>query len=469
MRIIYIIIILFALLNLNSCTKKINNPALLSLLDSLPNASVGLCVKHVETGKIIEKYNSNKSLRPASVLKLVTTATALDILKSNYRYNTQVGYVGDIHGDILKGSIVIKASGDPTWHSKYFPDQHVVSFIAKEIKHKGIKRITDGFIIDNSFINEDVPRTWIWEDIGNYYGSPSYGINYGDNTYVVEFTSQMEGTKTTIKSIKPSIEGVSFKNEVIASKKDVDNAWIFGSPYSRKRIIKGSIPSNRKSFRIKGAIPNPNSVFISELVSKLKKEGVVCNSTSLNKSNIKANNLFDVLSPELSDIVYITNQKSVNLFAESIGKKLMNGIGNNLDFNSNYTDFIKKYWKAKGLDVDAIELADFCGLSPFNMVSPNFMTDLLIYMHNNSDSGDCFINSLPSAGNSGTLKNFGKGTCLEKNLKAKTGSMKSVKAYCGYYTKDGKLFAFTFIVNNYTCKNNKLRSLVIELFKYYCN
>ncbi len=470
MNMLYRFIILLGLLYLSSCTYNVNNStALMAFQDSLPNASIGFCIKDAETGKLIEEYNSIKSLRPASVLKLVTTATALDYLKSNYKYRTKIGYTGVLTGDILKGDLVIKASGDPTWNSQYFPDEDVIKFIVSNIKQNGIKNISGDFIVDKYGINEDIPRTWIWEDIGNYYGSPSYSINIYDNTYDIEFSSQNAGSDTKIKSVSPFLKDIKFENKVLASKENRDNAWIFGSPYSEKRLIRGNIPENRDSFKIRGSISNPALVFINQLAKRLNEEGIKCEPNLLFKSNVPNTELFEIISPELKEMVYYTNQKSINLYSESIGKRLMLEAGENLGFDCNPTTFFYEYWRAKGLSVEGIELTDLCGLSAFNMVTPYFMTDLLVYMHSKSENRDCFIESLPLAGNSGTLKYFGKGTCLENNLRAKTGSMKGVRSYCGYFRNKSKTFAFSLIVNNCTCEKDKLTELIVSLLKGYCN
>ncbi|NLH29310.1 MAG: D-alanyl-D-alanine carboxypeptidase/D-alanyl-D-alanine-endopeptidase, partial [Bacteroidales bacterium] len=54
----------------------------------MKHASVGVCVKDLETGKTLIEHNADKSLTPASTLKLITTATALELLGPEYRYAT---------------------------------------------------------------------------------------------------------------------------------------------------------------------------------------------------------------------------------------------------------------------------------------------------------------------------------------------------------------------------------------------
>ena len=55
---------------------------------SLKHASVGICVKDLSTGNTIVSHNEDKSLTTASIMKLVTTATALELLGPNFRYKT---------------------------------------------------------------------------------------------------------------------------------------------------------------------------------------------------------------------------------------------------------------------------------------------------------------------------------------------------------------------------------------------
>jgi D-alanyl-D-alanine carboxypeptidase/D-alanyl-D-alanine-endopeptidase (penicillin-binding protein 4) len=151
--------------------------------------------------------------------------------------------------------------------------------------------------------------------------------------------------------------------------------------------------------------------------------------------------------------VYHTNQKSVNLFAEALSKKI-NGLEN--------------YFSDKGIDVNGVRLYDGSGVSRFNMLSSSFLCDVLLYAYKQNYK-DVFLKSLPRAGQSGTLRSFARGTCLENNLIAKTGSMKAVRAYSGYIRIRGKQKAFTCIVNNYSCKDKEIKSFVEKLLISLCN
>lgn len=76
---------------------------------------------NIESGSSILEYNSNKLLIPASTLKIVTSAAALEMLGADYRFKTQIGYTGELtENNELKGDVVIIGGGDPTLGSMYF-------------------------------------------------------------------------------------------------------------------------------------------------------------------------------------------------------------------------------------------------------------------------------------------------------------------------------------------------------------
>ena len=64
--------------------------------DHYKNASVGLQFAKLETGEILYSKNANTLFTPASTMKLLTSATALDMLGSDYRFKTVLGYSGKI-------------------------------------------------------------------------------------------------------------------------------------------------------------------------------------------------------------------------------------------------------------------------------------------------------------------------------------------------------------------------------------
>ena len=76
-------------------------------------ASFSLVVKDVQDGRTVYSYDTDRLQSPASVLKTVATATALEILGEDYRYPTTLEYDGILENGTLEGNLYIKGSGDP--------------------------------------------------------------------------------------------------------------------------------------------------------------------------------------------------------------------------------------------------------------------------------------------------------------------------------------------------------------------
>ena len=83
-------------------------------------ASFSLIVKDVQDGRTVYSYDTDRLQSPASVLKTVATATALEILGEDYRYPTTLEYDGILENGTLKGNLYVKGSGDPSLGSSHF-------------------------------------------------------------------------------------------------------------------------------------------------------------------------------------------------------------------------------------------------------------------------------------------------------------------------------------------------------------
>ena len=190
----------------------------------LKNAGVGFYAIDVNSGEIIAELNPDLALKPASTMKLITTATALEVLGANYKFETQLHYDGkiDTAKKILYGNIYIIGGGDPTLGSKYFVQTRAKQFLddwTNAIKRLGIDSITGSIIGDASIYSWDiVPPTWAWEDMGNYFAAGACGLSVYDNFYTLFFrTSHKIGGKSRITKIEPIIPGLTFDNQVVSA------------------------------------------------------------------------------------------------------------------------------------------------------------------------------------------------------------------------------------------------------------
>lgn len=428
---------------------------------ALQHTNIGIHAVNVRTGEVLGAYEAQESMATASVLKLLTTATALEQKGANFRYATPISYTGEIVEGKLQGDLVIEGVGDPTFLSKYFPGDDALLQIARLLKNRGISRIEGNLVLDVSRFQSVVPPTWTWEDIGNYYGATVHAINFKDNFYELTFRTGVVGTKAEVLSTFPT-QSLKIKSEVLSSKINADRAYIFGAPFSQERVLRGTLPENRKRFRVKGSMPNPPETFGNTLHLALRESGIVVEgSVKVSKQKVKTVAcLGTIMSPTLKAIVTEINRKSINLFAEAL---LLLSEGAAEQTAESHLNALKAFWKQKGLDVAGLCLHDGSGLSHFNAVPPKFFTDLLCYMKQ-SEKAAVFEKTLAVSGRIGTLEYLGKGTALTGRVKGKSGTMQQVCCYVGYLTtQSGEEVAFAVMLNNFSIPTYKVRQKIAKM------
>ena len=447
-------------------------------------ASFSLVVKDVQEGRTVYSYDTDRLQSPASVLKTVATATALEILGEDYRYPTTLEYDGILENGTLEGNLYIKGSGDPSLGSSHFaPGQNkFLSTWIAALQKAGIKHITGSVISDESiFDTEGVSIKWLREDMGNYYAPGSYGISIFDNMYKLSLQTGAAGTRPVLKGTEPDIPFIRFKNYLKTALVSSDSAYIIGAPLDDVRYLYGVLPANREAYVLKGDIPDPALYLARYLTDQLQQKGIrVDGSPSCYRIEVEENRwkkgerkeIVTTYSPTLREIASVCNHVSHNLYADALVKTV--GLQYKPRRNEMISSFgrgvqvVKEYWEKKGLDVFPLRMNDGSGLAPADKVSAGFMGELLVYMATESAVSDAFIASLPQAGIEGSVRNFLKGSKLQGKARLKSGGITGVRSYAGYITKDGKTYAVAVFSNNYSCPMSRmtgaLEKLLLQLF-----
>ena len=447
-------------------------------------ASFSLVVKDVQEGRTVYSYDTDRLQSPASVLKTVATATALEILGEDYRYPTTLEYDGILENGTLEGNLYIKGSGDPSLGSSHFaPGQNkFLSTWIAALQKAGIKHITGSVISDESiFDTEGVSIKWLREDMGNYYAPGSYGISIFDNMYKLSLQTGAAGTRPVLKGTEPDIPFIRFKNYLKAAPVSSDSAYIIGAPLDDVRYLYGVLPANREAYVLKGDIPDPALYLARYLTDQLQQKGIrVDGSPSCYRIEVEENRwkkgerkeIVTTYSPTLREIASICNHVSHNLYADALVKTV--GLQYKPRRNEMISSFgrgvqvVKEYWEKKGLDVFPLRMNDGSGLAPADKVSAGFMGELLVYMATESAVSDAFIASLPQAGIEGSVRNFLKGSKLQGKAHLKSGGITGVRSYAGYITKDGRTYAVAVFSNNYSCPMSRMtravEKLLLQLF-----
>jgi D-alanyl-D-alanine carboxypeptidase/D-alanyl-D-alanine-endopeptidase (penicillin-binding protein 4) len=167
-------------------------------------------------------------------------------------------------------------------------------------------------------------------------------------------------------------------------------------------------------------------------------------------------------SRPLSDIIREINVESNNHYAEHLIRTIGRMKNANIysDPLKEGIDFVNTFWKSKGISTSSLFMYDGCGLAPQNAVSPVFLCDLLSYMHKKSLYSKVFFNSLPKAGEEGTLKYFMNKTKYAGKIGAKSGSINGVQCYAGYLMDGSKKYVFAVMVNKFNGTNAEIRRAI---------
>lgn len=455
--------------------QSIHGQTLWSLVQQVANApalqtgQVGVCVREASTGNIILEYNAKKTFKPASTQKVVTTMAGLSLLGDTATFATRIGYYGTVSGGVLKGMLVIQGGGDPTLASPYFPGSLKGSDLAQkwaeQLKSLGITRIDGDVVGDVGLFEETVlPSPWLWEDMGNYYASGAWGLNWGENEYKLFFQPGAKaGEPTSILRTEPHMPDLIWTNQVLTGAHGSgDNAFIYGAPYSYTRYVVGTIPAGPKEFSIKGSLPDPPLFAAEELLAALKAAGITVTGEATTMRHIRLEHtppggsfqqLFLHRSASLGDIVYWCNKRSNNLYAECILKFIgarKSGKGTTMAG----IEWVRNYWSGKGVATAGWFMRDGSGLSPTNGITPAQLTDMM-YRFRSNPKFPVFLKSLPVCGlgtDDGNNKNVCDGTSAAGRICAKGGYIARVRTYTGYaQTKAGPILVFTVMLNEYTC------------------
>lgn len=392
-----------------------------------------------ENGNLVYEYNGSKGLSTASTQKIFTSAAALETLGKNYQFKTTASYSGKISNGNLDGDLYIASNGDPTlgtWRYENYKPENFKQQLLEAIKKAGIKKISGNLIVDDSYFDfQSTPGGWPWNDLGNYYGAGTFGVNWREN----QFDININGNQ--FKSFSYDLESINWINELKTGGSS-DQSLIFTAPHSETAMINGMLPAGKMT-TVSGSTPNPpmqlaveikklledNSISISGKTTTYYNEKIAGKTVS--KAPIQ-NKIFEYKSPTLDKIIYWFLRKSINLYGETLIKTMAKEKRNNPNFETGI-DVLKDFWKSKGINPVMINFADGSGLSPQNYVSAKAQVQALLYAKKQSWF-DAFYEGFPT----------------QNGIKMKSGTIKDSKSFAGYQTsKNGKNYIFSIILNNY--------------------
>ena len=375
--------------------------------EKFQEAHWGICIASPVEDAIIFNLNADKCFIPASTIKLLTSAAALDSFGPDYRFETAFLAANELDSaGTLWGDLMIRGGGDPSLSKRQNGNHLPTAFlqIADSLGARGLKRLCGRLNGDaRAWQREPICPSWETGDIGEDWlpvpGALSLGkqdMSESSDLFIIQ--------ETTLGSETPS----------------------------------------------------PTIYFLSEFRKALLDAGIsVPGCSSPNETHGEPLLLYVHRSESLCDMIKQMNTESDNFFAEQLGYAL--GGGSRL----RGLETIQAFLSTAGLDTGQIKLADASGLSRKNFVTPAQIVRLLTTMHRHR-FGSCYIQSLAGMGE-GTLEDRML-TNTQAVVRAKTGTLDHVSALSGYMsTPSGNTFAFSIICNHFLGNVDEVRRVQDEI------
>lgn len=429
------------------------------ILDDSPGlagALTGISIRSAKTGEMIYERGAQTRLRPASNLKLLTSAAALETLGEDHVFQTELYINGVQVGHVLQGDVYLKGKGDPTLLEKDFDE------LAASLKQRRVKLIHGNLIGDDSWYDDvRYSQDLVWSDEQEYYGAAVSALtaspneDYDTGTIIVEVTPGEKPGKTATVKLKPETDYVKVinktKTESVDGNKEIEVERSHGTDVV---TVTGTIPEHAGVTKEWISVKDPTEYALSLFKKSMRKHGIkVSGERKKGKTPVGADLIATHQSMPLSQLLIPFMKLSNNGHAEVLVKEM----GKEAEGEGSWKDGLKvarNLMNGMGLDMQTIIMRDGSGISQVNMIPANEITKLL-YAVQEKTWFPAYLNALPIAGDEnrmvgGTLRKRMKGTNAAGNVRAKTGTISGTSSLSGYVTtKRGEKIIFSIIVNNF--------------------
>ena len=458
-------------------------------------AQVGICIRTL-SGKVLREENAGLNFIPASNLKIVTAGAALKRLGADFRFETAVAYSGSVGTDgVLHGDLYIIGGGDPTLGSQAalaMPKDSLFSRWERAVRGAGIRSIAGSIIADSRRMPAEVNGSWMYEDLGTYYGATCSALMFNENCLKItvapgtgaedeviicsENAGKIRSADSGRKQMLPNRPWMKIMNNCTTGPEGSgDKSYLLVSEFAAVGHLVGSYAVDRRAKTISYNDPFADFSCAYEFASFLSSNGIPCTavtSTSAchptaifhnteSSTPEKCPGTYDNHDRKLSlgfetfdtsgSLTYsghFTPQDSLTTITTTFSPRLSEIIRETLRVSNNlYAETLLRALRPGGSTDDALKsemsiienmgvstsrvrIEDGSGLSRKNSVSPGFLVSFLTAMSRQS----CFGTYLRSFNNPGPDEHIFSTSALgiRRRIRLKSGSMGGVLCYCGY-------------------------------------
>lgn len=425
--------------------------------------SVSLEVMDLEAEKPVFAQGEKTFRNPASTIKVITTAAALETLGPEYQFTTDFYADVPVAGGVLKGDLTIVGGGDP---------QLVIEKLWRTFKDlfllHSIQKIEGNIVIDQSLYETTIESYDSYEgfdeDYGRAFRAPLMPLSINFNSFsVMVVPAAKVGDPAQVRVDPPvgyaviekarvkTVRGTTVRSDVV-----IDHIGETGEGVARERLnVKGGVGIENEAVWLYRAARNRPAYAEAILRYLIRQLGVEFNGRVIEKRLSGAEGmpkrlLWSEKSRPLYNVVIDTNKFSLNLAAEhlflALGRKVRGGRAAVEKSVAVVRDFLKD----RGLLYPGTVVENGSGLSRTNRVTVSQLNRVLqmAYKAAGFSWGPELVASLSILGVDGTVKSVFKESALQRQGRFKTGLLSDVRGFSGYVkTKKGRLLVVSMLQN----------------------
>jgi len=447
--------------------------ALDHILDRAPFASAfwGVEVRSLKTGRVLYARNPEKHFRPASTLKLVITAAALDTFGPQARFRTTVETEARLDGrGRLLGDVFLVGRGDPNLSARFSPGRPTAALeeLADALWAAGVRRI-EGRLVghEGEFTGDRRGSDWTWEDLVWSYGAEVSALSFNDNTAELSLLPGDQPGELAFLEATPATAYYSVACTAVTTAPRTKAELKLERDAGSNRIRLSGTLAIDESWQGSVAIEDPARYTATVFAEVLQAKGIRVTgplATSSDPLPARARVLATHESGPLAEALKVINKESQNLHTELLLRALgrrVKGEGSVAAGHAAVGEFLSRI----GVGPMAFSLQDGSGLSRSDLVDPHGLAQLLVAMDRHPQAA-VFRESLAVMGVDGTLKDRLRGTPAEGNVRAKTGTLRLSNALAGYLARaSGERVAFAIVVNNHTAPSREAVAAIDDVVR----
>ena len=403
--------------------------------------------------EVLDELHAGRLFVPASVLKVLTAAAALEHLGAGYRWVTRLAAHGAVDGAVLDGDLVVEPGADPTW-GEFFDGGAAgpLAALAAQVRERGIERVTGDLVVDaGRFPGRPHPVDRGYDDLPYRHGTPAAGLAVDEGTVAVRVAP---GTAVGAPARAAAPEGLELINLTTTVGSDrhgagtLDFIPLWGTD---TLLLRGEYPISESSFLVPASDPSPAHRAAQRLRDALDEAGVsVAGGVRLVRRPDAGSGPTSVLaelhSPPLAELLPHVLTRSHNWYADTLALTLgleVAGSGRFDDGVEVVADFVAGLPGAGAPASAEAWLADGSGLSPANLVAPATVVRVLVHAAGRP-WGPTLIDALANPG----VGSLAAWPALAP-VAAKTGTLRHTVALAGLLepASDAPVF-FCYFVNH---------------------